>query len=98
MARNAFTLLREDQPEMVVDHLSARSDCEVRGDQPCRPFKLTLTALHPPIDRPVLQAGIGAASEISLADRAEPERVPAAEVDRAGLEEARFSGERNGRF
>src|ERR1700704_1176503 len=78
---------------MVVHDFAVRPDGEIGSDQARGPFKLSLSAVHPPVDSPVLQARVRAGPKIALAYRAEPQRMASAEMDSARFEEAGFARE-----
>src|SRR5437867_2949178 len=80
---------------MVVHNLAIRSHCEIGGDQAGGPCKLPLAAVDAPVDGPVLQAGVRAGSKIAVAHCAEPQRIPAAEMDGTRFEKAGFTRDRH---
>ena len=81
---------------MVIHDLAVRPDGEFGGDQTASRFKLPVSAVHAPVDGPVLQAGVRAGSKITLTHCAKPQRMPSAEMDRTRFEEAGFTDIRVG--
>src|SRR6266404_5626226 len=80
---------------MVIHDFAVRPDGEIGGDEAGSPCELSVAAVQAPVDSPVLQAGIGASAEVTLAYGAEPQRMASAEMDGARFEETGFARERH---
>src|SRR5262245_29325593 len=77
-SRSAF---EENQAEMIVHDFAIRAHREIGGDQAGCSFKLPGPGVHALVHCPVLQAGVSGRPKVALTYRAEPQRMPFAEMD-----------------